>query len=248
MQTEGATLRKPLDELLSAERGVAGDHLGVREIEAYRAQTATADDEARWRDHLVGCRECRDKLLLEPGLSAPASKVTDENVIDIGVVSAWRSMERRIRYDRWRVPIAAAAMLAVALPTSVAIHRQHLLDQLVQPQANVLIYEPGGTVRGLPSTEEVTPETVNVPPGAASWTVVLPAEPGDFTDHEIEIVDSNGESLWRSGGFEVERYTVTLGLSRHFLDPGDYVLELSGVREDGTREPLDSFRIRLVYL
>jgi hypothetical protein len=202
------------------------------------------------REHLMECDECVDHMLLflEPH-GPPGGKV-----VDFEAVVAWRAIQSRLRWDRWRLPAALAAGLLVVMvgvSTSLTIHSRWRVAELTSPRLNVPVQglERSVTLRGgerTTTTAEEPPATVEVPAGVDSFTLVLPAEPG--AEHEVEIRDRDGEILWTGRGLKGDDYgTATVWLSREFLPAGEYRIRIHGL-DGGPTEPREDFQVTVRYL
>ena len=65
--------------------------------------------------HLVECDECVDHMLLFLEPHGPP----DGKGVDFEAVVAWRAIQSRLRWDRWRLPAALAGVLVAAVLSAV---------------------------------------------------------------------------------------------------------------------------------
>ena len=102
-----------------------------------------------------------------------------------------------------------------------------MLAELEAPQTNVRVLElyPAEPIL---RSEEQPPAPVHLPAEAATVTLLLvPGDLEDAVDHELQMVDADGEIYWRQR--DVERqpegdFAVTLRVDA--LSPGRYTLQL----------------------
>ncbi len=238
MKDQGPSFRESL-EALAREAAPSGPHPSAPELDAYRSGQLSGGDESRMLDHLVGCRDCVDQLLLlDPWAATEGSGEGSDNLVDFEAHLAWREMQARVRemelrrrVQRWRVPIALAASLLVAalgVSGTMAIHHRTLVSELTRPQPNAPVEDLFANRGRSGGTSALT--TVEVPAGATSYTLILSVAQ-EYPEYEVQILDSAGdEVLWSSREVEIDSYGAgTLGLSRHFLGAGMYRVRLWGL-------------------
>lgn len=219
-------------------------------LAAYHTGELAEPEERRLQDHLVGCPECAALLLdldglSDPGFGAGALAPADQQAL-------WRSLQaeirkeepppapvvplrRRIASPRWLQALAAALLVAtIGLSVWVAaLHRR--VDELSQPQAvSVLDLDAGtsrGVGRGLPT----------VPRGVRSCTLILSPPGQRSTRYRVVIERAGGQKVW-SGWLAPNAFgSLSLGVSRYSVGPGEYRVRLSG--ESGS--PIAEYPLRV---
>ena len=82
-----------------------------------------------------------------------------------------------------------------------------------------------------------------VPPGVSFTAVIVPDVEEPFPHYEAEIVDADGETVWRGRLTpDDEGAFVTLGLSRRLLAGNRYTIRLRGI-DDGHRVDAGTYRL-----
>lgn len=227
-----------------------GAHPTVEEWIAYRCGQVPEADERPLQRHLAECRECVALLLdLESFLRPPRPEAV--GISEFEVAAARRAVLAAVRRvatrRRWYVPATLAASLLVGglgLSIRSAVEHRRTVEELTQPQANVPILDlwPDPATRG--GWQSVAAE---VPAEADSFILILNlADPAEYPDYEVELVDPEGEEIWRRRGFRMSAIgsNFTVSLSRHFLPPGEHAIRLHGV--DGKRRVLlEEYPIRI---
>ncbi|MCP4660024.1 MAG: hypothetical protein GY856_31870 [bacterium] len=231
-------------------------HPSVDRWIGYRGGALAAEEERHLQRHLVGCRECVALVLDLEAFSRP--EATDRSGIsEFEVAAAWRAVrsaiDRDVEKEGWHLPATLAASFLVAalgLSTWTALEHRTVTElrrtvaELSQPQVNVPIRDlhPDTTTRSgspRPATE--------VPAVARSFTLVLiPPEPQEFPDYQVEIFDSEGNALWSGRGLEMSPDgTFTLGLAHDFLAAAEHRVLLYGL--DGDRRVLiQSYTVQIL--
>jgi hypothetical protein len=263
---EPPELAQPLGELVEERRRSLGDHPDPRRLLAYRAGELPPEEEEGMREHLSLCDDCLDLLLLHPDSRGGEA---DVGALDFETHRAWREMRARIREHELRAQLArrtrslrflqvAAAVLLLA-PGLVWLKARDGAFTHFEPVANAAIFDvQRSQVRGFdverpglpapparrPSQETATP--IAVPQGTAAFTLVFWLDASGFDDYEIVLRDRGGEEIWRSRELKVDLGTATLGLSRRFMDAGEYRVEIFGIDDDG-RTLVGEYAIVLSY-
>ena len=250
MTNLGSVQREPLNELLRRTHGPVDDHPGPEEIVRYRAGDLPGEEADRLQEHFVQCPDCRELLLLR-------SSADESGVVDFGVVPAWGAMRRRMRWDRWQVPLmvaAASVLLVLGLSTQWNLHLKSMVAQLSQPQVAV--------VHELISLEELLDNRtrgggdprheIEVPPGVDSMTFMLHVDPVKVFDkaerYPVEIVDSAGRVVWSIDAVTIDRLSAAnLAVPRAFLDSGDYNVLIYEAHEETSRQLIDTYPVTLSF-
>ncbi len=251
MDGHDAEFKAALNEILRAQ---ATEHLPPEQLAAYHHDLLSAEDEETAREHLAACRMCSD-LLLET-IRFEGDGAQDETrapgVVDFEAEADWRSLQARLHEEepaneatgmpaqrsapaasaatsRWALGLAASLLATVGLGIWV-VQLESELAALRQPQTNleIISLEPDGFTRG--DLDEVTVR------GASDRFVVIlnPSLPAD-SEHEIEILDSDGRLVWAGKRLSpTDLGTFYLELSRSLLPPGTYSIRLRSENESQT--------------
>jgi hypothetical protein len=130
------------------------------------------------------------------------------------------------------------------LKEEVASLRQNTRE-LNQPQleAPIVDLDPA-PVRGGSSGAATT---IDIPPTAKSFTLILNFRGEAYPANEVEILDGRGKDVWRGqvrgkGGSG----SINLTLSRGLIANGHYTIKLYG-RKDGRREPIAEYPLQVRY-
>lgn len=212
-----------------------------RWVEYHAGNLAAADKDAM-QEHLTVCARCTGLLVdMEDFLAPPEGP--EAETLDFEREAVWRAI-RPHRQPRWRVPLSiAAAFLVGVLGVGVwtSGERQELrqleqvMAQLTAPQPNAPIYHLVPTTRSSRSSQQGFPLAEEM----QTFTLVfnLVAEDPDAT-FRAELLDTQGQVALEVPDLELDELgTLTLGLSRRSLSPGDYVVHLYSMgREDEADE------------
>ncbi|HEV7514739.1 MAG TPA: zf-HC2 domain-containing protein, partial [Thermoanaerobaculia bacterium] len=141
------------------------DHPRIEEeniAELYAAGQLSSEEEARFEEHLIECRECRERVAsaadLRGSFQAMAAEDRTRAALGIGLI-AWLARHERAA----RLGLAALLLLALVLPAWLLVEQGRLRRELVQARAAAP--QP---VRPPPAAAE--------PPGLASERDRLEAE------------------------------------------------------------------------
>lgn len=241
------TLHQAIEGLL----GKPGPHADADELVAYHEGTLSPEAMRRVQDHLVSCRECAALLADLEGLGDPGFGAGEEIPEDAGEI-VWEKVRREIKEPAKVVPfqrrqrtaaplqaLAASLLIATLGLSAWVAHLRDRVEGLSSPQLNAPILDlyPAGSTRG------EGPGLQAVPPDARLFTVVLnPAGRPEVQDYEVEIVNAEGDEVWRAGGLEPNPYgSFSLTLSRDLLEPGDFRVRLVG----GGRKLIEEYALRI---
>lgn len=97
-----------------------------------------------------------------------------------------------------------------------------------------------GTLRSGGSTG-----TLNLPKDAKGANLLLNLEANDYKNYRAEVVDQNGDLVFRSGPLKPRGSTLTLNVPGSKLQNGDYMVRLSGIRPDGRIESASDYQFRV---
>lgn len=241
-----------LFERLAQEEGSKGDpeeHPSVETLTAYHANELSAEEDARIQEHLASCRRCAEIVLdFDSFLAEPAG---EPEVASLEVASEWRRLRKKIREDgeiqeerpapflpSWKTAYAVAAVLFFGV-VGLFLYSLSLRRELEQP---VAILEVLTLVAGDTRGEDREIQEIRLP-HFLDLRVSLPGPP--YPEYRVEVRDPEGRLLRDvSFGEEGEMGHAVL-LPKRFLPPGEYRLELFGVRE-GHREPLARHVVRVL--
>jgi hypothetical protein len=152
----------------------------------------------------------------------------------------------RRRFEPPRSVLTAVAVLLALLAVGLSFWATRLeqrLRDLTSPEVNVPIFDLVGhsLVR---STEEPTPQRLEVPASARFYTLVLPApdvmppregEPRTF--YRVEIISEADTVAWRGDGLEPHQWgSFTMMLPSGILSPGKFTLRLLALEPGGARK------------
>ena len=228
--------------------GVEARHPDIETWIAYQEGDLPVSEEDRLRGHLASCPSCVS-LVLDLA-SFTGAREDRAEVSEFELAAAWRALEGGLREAdprpsgrRVPLPMALAASFIVGVLGLTLWGVEHRnaqslrtqVAQLSQPQLELSLtdLEPDMATRsgGLSNPESVSRDAFSV-------LIMLPTQ--RFERYEIEIVEDPDRVVWSSSGLEpdAELETLTLGLPPGFLEPGDYRLQLYGLR-DGERIALD---------
>jgi len=250
---------RALEPAMERDAATAGPHPSVDELVRYHGGDLGEEAAERVQAHLVVCAECLESLLdLESFVAAGASGEGAEP----GSVPAETERSRRSTVSSAsgsrRVALALAASLLVAISTLAfwVVRERTAADDLRQqvaalsaPRPDVPIVDlfPDASVRRRPGDQ--SPTVVSAGEEYVTLVLNLP-QAAEHDRFEAELVDSQGRVSW-GGPLTRSRFgTLTLGLGRRSLSPGDNRLLLYGVDEaegpgPGRRRLLETYSFRI---
>ena len=261
-------LRKTLIEVLEETTSGFTTHPDPDHLFAYSGGTLSAREEEALREHLSLCRECLDRLQLDP--EDPAAEHR-EGVVDLEARRAWREVEAHLREFRARrdlerqrthsrfYQVAAAIFLVVAAgmawrpltgpdeTTGVAT-----VARGSGPVVNAGIFDVmRSRVRSVAESSQDADASplstaLEVAQGVDAFTLIFLLESGDYDTYELKILDSERKVLWATREILVMDDRATLSLSRGDLNDGEYSFEIYCWRDGEAR--VWEYPIRLVYL
>jgi hypothetical protein len=224
------------------------DHPSPDRWIAYQRGELSADEEARFQEHLVRCRDCFDLAAAAAAFAEPDGEPDAGQEVEAAAL--WRLLRPQLdpppqnvrniadgprRPSRgFRLPTKLAATFFVALVGMTAwnLQQRSTLEAIRAPQANAPIFEIAAGERG-PAGQELT-----VPTGPR-MLVFHPAE--ELPAYRLVIRDvATGRELF-SGELQLNRdHALTLYLPEG-LPPGRYRMELS----DGKGKVLETDLLRV---
>ena len=235
-----------------------GPHPPVETWIHYHDGRLSDTDTERLRGHLADCPSCVETVLDIEAFTRPEARDPEApSSFERAVV--WRALRSELvatapagrNTGSWTtqrvaaslaVPILALAAWAVVehrtasdLRQELAVHTRPVLNPPVVDLYPDIATRSGGT-----------PEVVEMPTAAPLTTFILNlAEPADYPDYAVEILDPSGAPLFSQPGLEMSEFgNFTLGLPLGFLPSGEYPVRVYGLQGD-TRELLEEFQIKI---
>lgn len=208
----------------------------------YREGNLSQAEEEVLQEHLAGCSRCTGLLLdLEDFLTPP--EASEGASLDFERAAVWRAIRPR-REQRWYVPLSIAAaflvgVLGVGVWTSgerqELQHLEQVMAQLTSPQPNAPIYHLVPTTRSARAAQQGFPLAEEMQTFTLVFNLVAEDPEASF---RAKLFDTQGQLALEVPNLELDELgTLTLGLSRKVLNPGDYVVHLYDMnREDETGE------------
>lgn len=261
-------MRRALGEVLEETTAELEHHPDPDRLFAYSAGELTEEDEEEIRDHLSLCRDCVDRLWLDPEDPIARDRT---GVVDLEVHKAWREMVAQIREiragkrlekERKRTrlyQIAAAASLLLAAGLAWRVSETPSPHALVNssgasgPTVNVGVYDVtrsrvrSGSAQALePVGPQGGQETIlTIPEAVDSFTLIFLLESGEYDSYELKILDSGKNEIWNTRKVLVQEDHATLSLSRESFTAGEYFVEIYCWRQG--QATVWEYPIRLVY-
>lgn len=257
-------LKRTLAAVLEKTTAAFAEHPGPDRLFAYNAGELSEEEEEALRDHLSLCRDCIDRLWLDP--ADPLARER-RGVTDLETERAWRETAARIREigaterlarERRRsrlYQIAAAACLVVAagLGWRVGTTPPPETPAVSGPAVNVDIYDVMLSTQRSGSGEELGPPAqggpqtthLEIPKGFQTFALIFWLESGDYDAYELRILDSDRKEIWETRDVVVQDDRATLSLSRGDLSPGDYFVEIHCLRQGEAK--IWEFPVSLAY-
>ncbi len=228
------------------------DHPEPEKLLAYHRGELSAEEAAEIEEHLTWCREDAALLLSIAAFSQEAIEAPSEEETN----SALERFRTRLSSERdpetssafWaklpgflpRPPtlaygLAASLSVVVVVVTIWAVSTQQRLQDASRPRPNVPIEDLNLWV-GERSAPEA-PDPVVLTPEADRVVLILnPSGRLTSQDYLVRLVDEGGRIVWDFTGLEPTAWgNFTLELSRDFLAPGVYLVELYGLSEGAER-------------
>lgn len=261
-------LRRALAAVLRKTTAGFEEHPAPDRLFAFSAGELSGEDEEAVREHLSLCRDCIDRLALDP--EDPVARER-HGIVDFETERAWREMLAQIR-EHWAAKrlererrrsrmyqIAAAACLVLAAglgwkvgvtPTSTSPVAGSA--DVSGPTVNVGIYDVHRSTERSGSGQQLDPQPVQGGPEVTtldvpedSFTLVFVLESGDYDDYELRILDSERNELWTNRDVVVREDRATLSLSRTDLSAGHYYVQIICWRQDEAK--VWEYPIHLTY-
>ncbi len=248
--------RRPGSEPIASEP--PGEHPDLESWIAYFQATEASEASEELHDHLSRCRRCVDLVLALDQFDRAARDAAprdDGAISSFEKAAVWSKIRSANRRDPWRLPLAAAASVLMALFgwSSLQLSQQQTelqglrgsLVELTAPQANTPIYDlrPGNKQRSLQEPAMVLEVARN-----AGFTLILnPRKLGEHDQHHLEIHDSAGQLVHRIEQLRRDEFqTFTVMMPPDSLEPGRYTLTLFETSRGREGPEVDSFSIELV--
>jgi hypothetical protein len=215
------------------------DHPDLDRLHAYHADELTAEGDLEIQEHLAVCGRCTELLLDIQRFTVPL--VPEEaGLSEFERAAGWRQLRTRLDQDgfftRGRRPRRQVAAVAAIFLLAVLGLSIYTLTHRAEPWSSQTL-EPLDSHRGGPTeVEEVKPPVTLVLRSSAETP---------FPEYRAEIRDLAGRTvrvvprLRQNVAFEVE-----LKLDRGDLPPGEYRLNLMGLR-NGRPEKVGEYGFRI---
>lgn len=145
---------------------------------------------------------------------------------DLGLYR-WALADGR-RWGRPDLRILVALFLNLSVGLSILY-----VQELDKPAANVPMYDlsPPVPVRG---DGDSGPPRIRIPATARQYILFLHSDLGTSQPpYEVNLLDKRRKTLWSEQGQPDPSGTFSLSLPAKFLDPGQYEIEVHGVRGQG---------------
>jgi hypothetical protein len=258
MGESSSDFRDTLLELIDASPEPM-DHPSPDQWIAYHRGELAADEEARFQEHLVRCRDCFDLAAAAAAFAPPEEEPGAGQEVDTAAL--WRLLRPQLdppsdpppqnvreiyagarrRPSRWSpLPTTLAASFFVALVGLAAwnLHQQSALEALRAPKSDVPIVDFSAGER-LPTSGERTLTASTGP-----WIFVFhPAE--ELPVYRLALRDAaTGRALWSVEMRPDEYIALKLQLPEG-LRPGRYRLELSDGSGGVAGKPLETQLLRV---
>lgn len=219
---ECADLFLELSAFLAAEPTGDGSTRAMSEA----AETDLDEPPGESRDEEIAWQAIRERL-----------ELTSSTATEVAPV---RPSPTRPSPTSWRSPLglalAATLLLVIGLGFRL-VSLENQIDQLRAPLVNVAIVH----LRPPGLTREALEESTIRGEGKRFVLVVTPPSFPDTTEHSIEIVTPDGDSVWTVHGLWPTRAgTFDLVLDRYFVTPGEYRVRL---RSDGKQIAIFDLRV-----
>jgi hypothetical protein len=225
------------------------DHAYVEEhglIERYLPGLLAAEEEARFEEHLAGCRECQEQVALDRGLRHGLRGAAVEEARrraaagQLGFV-AW--LARRSRGGQAGLLLAALAV-AAGLPTAYFLGRSAPAGRAgVAAGATPLVVL--SRFRSAPGEPAATLDLARL-----GDHVALAVEVDDdplFTAYRVTVGTADGRRLFREDGLRPNALdALMLTFPSSFFAPGDYRLLVEGVDAAGAAAEVGGYPFRAV--
>jgi Putative zinc-finger len=206
------------------------DHPSPDRWIAYHRGELSADEETRFQEHLVRCRDCFDLAEAAASFAEPAEEPSANNVRPIS------AGPRRLPSSA-RLPMLLAASFFVALVgmTVWSLRLQSALEAQRAPKPNTLLFDlSAGERAATPASAEKTL--------SAETGVLVVHPPGGLPLYRLTLQDAaTGRELWSYAMKPDEDLALTLALPAG-LRPGHYRLELS---DGAAKKVLETYRLRV---
>lgn len=239
-------------ELLQERKQSFTGHPSLEELLSVRRGKLASEEAAEILRHLGACTVCADQLLFY--LDDPSATEILRGRIAAGlrngfaVVSRWLwPSDRRLVWNLARAAGGFAAAWMLVVPSLRLDRAQQVIAEMSQPQTSVEIFHVKSPVRGREASS--SEETVfDIASEDRFFAVSLSVESG-FEARQLRILDQDQKEIWKSRDLRLDPLGVhlRLGLSRRFVGPGKYFIEISGL-EDGFAVPPRLYPVRFNFL
>lgn len=242
---------------------ITHDEIEERHVaQRYVTGRLSAEEEERFEEHYLHCRECQERLELAGSLDRGLKQVALEEVLVPAMAAGAGRLAGR-RRPGMRGWLAAAALVAAILPAAwLALEVGRLGRALDGAEGTIAELERGGEAPFEPLVVPLLASRSAAGESAPEHRVTLPAEPrpllltldlggvdaGAYERFRVSLLDSGGERRWQRSGLAADPYfgAVVVGLPASGLDVGDYRLRLEGLSDAGEAVVLGEFGLRVV--
>jgi hypothetical protein len=168
-------------------------------------------------------------------------------LIVTGLTAAWALHFQR-RADVEHTARLSAERQSASLQTEIAQlrHRDTVAPGSQHPLVNLAVYDllPVDSISRAAGAAPA--RTIEANSGRPLLFLLSGAGQPQYPSYRIEILDTEGQRKWKDEDLHRdEQHNYSVLLSPGFLSPGDYVIQIAGVRQ-GSVTPVARYRLRLV--
>jgi hypothetical protein len=219
--------------LAEEENGKADpvEHPSAATLSAYHARTLPSDEVAQVQEHLTACGQCREQLLEYAQFMASPAEEPADNVSSLKKAAEWRRLRSSLYSSKRRLTYAMAAVLFMAV-VGLSIYT------LSSGPERSKTLEPLDSDRGRPGAAEA----VQLP---VTLLLKSPAK-SPYPEYRADLWSGSGRHIRGISRLKQSpSFDVKIHLKEDDLAPGDYRIELQGIRK-GTRFPVGKYVFRVV--
>jgi len=207
---------------------------------AYQANELTPEEDLEIQEHLAVCGHCTELLLDIQRFTAPPAE-EEADLSEFEQAAGWRQLRARLDQDgffnRSRRPRSQVAAMAAIF--ALAILGLTIYSLTRRPETRLTYsLDPFGNTRGEASQKI---DEIKLPA-----TLLLRWQSSTrYEEYRAEIQNRDGGNVRRFPGLRQDpTFHVELKLDRSDLSPGEYQLDLVGLR-DGRSEEVEEYRFRI---
>lgn len=191
------------------------EHPSPEVLTAYQANELSQEEDERIQSHLAQCRHCTEMLLEFEEFLRPAD-VEAAPAADFEMAADWRMLRSRMRGRKRRLMYAMAAVLLLAV-VGLSIYT---LSR--GPGKRFKTLDPLGSTRGPVEAIDVVELPVTL--------VLKSSAVSSYPEYRADLLDDHGVVRHFSHLRESRSVEVEIPLGRGDLNPGEYRVNLLGVR------------------